>query len=114
MTIQELRIEARSILTETQIQAFGLDLRTKAAWLTIAAKAKEIAAATTDALTSDTAKRIYTLALYFAIVLVVGLSKAAVHNWRAWVKPGAIGLWRWASDKAQVAVAQWMLTHYGM
>jgi pantothenate kinase type III len=112
MTIQELRAEARSILTETQIQAFGLDLRTKAAWLTIAAKAKEIAAATAEALTSDTAKSIYAGIAYFMVVLVVGLWLAAVHNWKTWVKPGAIVVGQWFSREFQHWLSLAMLAQY--
>ena len=114
MTIQELRIEARSILTEAQIQAFGLDLRTKAAWLTIAAKAKEIAAEAAEALTSDQAKAIYTLIANVALIIVIGLWMAAVHNWQTWVRPGAIVLRGWVSREFQQWLSLTMLTHYGL
>jgi hypothetical protein len=114
MTIQELKTATLETMTAEYVRQTWGDLRKRSTWESAYSKAQEIATAATEALTSDTAKRIYTVALYFAVVLVVGLSKAAAHNWKTWVKPGAIVLWRWASDKAQAWVAEAMLTHYGL
>jgi hypothetical protein len=116
--MESLQNQVLSLTTKEWVKANFGDLRFKSTWQAALDRLSEAVAivvdAATEALTSDTAKKIYTAALYFAVVLVVGLWLAAVHNWQTWVKPGAIVVWRWASDKAQVAMAQWMLTHYGV
>jgi hypothetical protein len=114
MTIQELKTATLESMTAEYVRQTWGDLRKRSTWESAYSKAQEIAAATAQALTSAQAKAIYEVIANVVLIVVIGLWLAAVHNWRAWVKPGAIAAGQRASDKAQAEIARAMLTHYGM
>lgn len=99
-------------VTKAWVKANFGDLRFKATWQAALDRLSEVASATAEVLTSDRAKAVYTAILFVAIVLVVGLSRAAVYHWRTWVKPGAIALWRWVGCEFQHWLALAMLAQY--
>lgn len=110
--MESLQSQVLSLTTKDWVKANFGDLRFKATWQAALDRLSEIAAATTEALTSDQAKAIYTLIANVALIIVVGLWMAAVHNWQTWVKPGAIALRGWVSREFQHWLSLVMLAQY--
>jgi hypothetical protein len=105
MNLAEIKTFVRSILTESEIRAFGLDLRQRDSWEVLADRCKEYAAAAQDmaqesaevvqeiatpiaqklwdAATSETAQRIYRgvlMAIVLTFVVIgIGLTRAIKH-----------------------------------
>lgn len=128
MQLANLKTFVRSILTESEIRAFGLDLRQRESWEVLADRCKEYAAAAQDmaqesaevvqeiatpiaqklwdAATSETAQRIYRGVLMAIVlmvaVVVLGLKAAAQHCWQQHGHSAALKM----RDRLRVALGQ--------
>lgn len=110
--MQAIKSQVLALTTAEWVKANFGDLRLKSTWQAALDRLSETVAIAVDAATSDQAKAIYTFIANVALIIVIGLSKAAAHNWKAWVKPGAIALGQWVSREFQHWMALTMLAQY--
>lgn len=109
MTIQELKAEVIAIVGSSEAakawvkNAVG-DLRRRDTWEFALEYLKQAAQATAAALTSDRAQRIYkavlTAVAIVAVVIAVGLYRAARGIASEFVVPVAVTAYRWCEDRA--------------
>jgi hypothetical protein len=110
--MESLQNQVLSLTTKEWVKANFGDLRFKSTWQAALDRLSEAVAIAGSAATSEQAMQVYEFIANVALIIVIGLWLAAVHNWRAWVKPGAIVVGQWVSREFQHWLSLAMLAQY--
>lgn len=125
MQLNKIKSFVRSNLKETEIRAFGLDLRRRDSWellydrckeYAVAAKevAGEVMAKVWEVATSDRAQEIYKQILWaivvVCVVIGVGLYRAARHYWVQHGQQPTLRAYKSARRRARIS--QWQLSRW--